>query len=115
MYVTIDKKWWDKNAEHFLKRHEEEYNNEDAGYLIETTEDKLFTDYDDESWVDEEKGMPVLSWSNQGIYVNARCDIKESIFKDLLSNTPSLIPAAIEVITKKFNQVKSLLESAKAL
>lgn len=115
MYLTIDKEWWDKNAEHFLKRHKEEYSDEKAGYLIETKDDKLFTEYDEESWTDSENGYPIISWSNQGIYFSAKCTIKEEMFKDLLSSIPSLIPVAIEVITKKFNQVKSLLETAKAL
>jgi len=116
MYITIEKEWWDKNSEHFLQRYKDEYTNEEnEGYLIETKDDKLFTEYDDHSWSDNEDGYPVLSWDNQGIYVSAKCVIKEEIFKDLLSNKPSLIPVAIEVITKKFNQVKSLLESAKAL
>jgi len=116
MYITIKKDWWDKNSEHLLKRYEDEYENEEnQGYLIETYKDKIFTEYDTQGWDDTEDGQPVLSWSNDGIYVSSKCKISQEILKDILNENPSLIPVAIEVITKKFNQVKSLLESAKAL
>ena len=117
VFVTIDKQWWDKNSEKFLKRFKEQYEGEEKpGYLIDTDEDKLFDQYDDYSWSDnDDKGNQIFSRDNQGLYVSFKTIINEDQLKDILINKPELIPVAIEVITKKFNQVKSLLETAKAL
>ena len=116
MYISIGKDFWDKNSEHFLKRYETEYeNDEEPGYLIDTDEDKLFTEYDDLDWAASKDGWPILSRSNQGLYVSFLAKLTKEQFKEIIEEKPEFIPIAIEVITKKFNQIKSLIESAKAL
>ena len=118
IYISIDKAWFNENKEKFA-----EADDEGGNYVIDS--DDLKFDLDEISYVDgnEKEGLVLgfsdLFWKGNSrsshVYVSVPVELTEQQIKDYLDMRPKLIPSAIEIIVKKFNQVKSLLETAKAL
>lgn len=117
MRIEIEKEWFNKNKEQFAKLGNEELSGEDKDkyYIIDTDKD-LFANQDDYEIFGVEGMTMNCSTSNDGLYVQTDCQPKSEQIAELIKGGDiELIPEIIEVIVKKMNRIKSLLETVNTL
>lgn len=117
MRIEIEKEWFNKNKEQFAKLGNEELSGEDTDkyYIIDTDKD-LFGNQDNMEVISVEGMTLSCSTSNDGLYVSTDCQPKSEQIAELIKGGDiEVVPEVIEVIVKKMNRIKSLLETVNSL
>ena len=117
MRIEIEKDFLKKHEQHFAAKGNEELSGEDKDkFLIIDTDDDMFKNQDSDE-VFEVDGMRIShSTSNDGLYVQTSCKPDATQIAELIKEGDiEVVPEVIEVIVKKMNRIKSLLETVNSL
>jgi len=120
MRIEIERDWFEENKNLFAEIGDIEMSGEPKKYYIIDSHDggleSVFKNQPDEFNGDgvNENNEIEFSISNKGVWISSVCETRPIDIEKLLNqgDTESII-RAIGVITKKMNQIKSLLESVK--
>jgi len=117
MRIEIEKDFLEKNMAHFAAKGNEDLSGEDKDkYLIIDTDDDLFTNQDEGEIFEIDGATLNCSTSNTGLYVQTDHQPNPKQIAALIEvGDVDALPQVIEVIVKKMNRIKSLLETVNTL
>ena len=117
MRIEIEKEWFNKNKEQFAKLGNKELSVEESDkYWIIDTDKDLFKNQDTNEVFAIDGMMLNCSTSNDGLYVQTDCKPNAvQIAEVIREGDIEVVPEVIEVIVKKMNRIKSLLETVNTL
>ena len=117
MRIEIEKDFLEKHQAHFAKRGNEDLCGEDKDrYLVIDTDDDLFTTQDTSEVFEVDGNVLNCSATNTGLYVQTDHIPNSKQIAELVSEGDvNALPEVIEVIVKKMNRIKSLLETVNSV